>query len=315
MPGGMPYHLEKGPYLSVLEAQFNSDTEKLRTQANLLINGQPQYDTAFYDCPAIDQFPKAPPSGARAALRDHIYNHWFGWMGSAPNYTPQVLATNCSLPASYPQQTGYWRGYHGDVEKIVRTTLVRAAEVALGVEHETPPQIQHSDVRRHWPVEFFWVCGTDRFEGYVTWRSVLRKRRGQVTVVFVTPATPDPLFNDLTTQDPYPGTTEVSDTAPRRGNPFFISRPRKNDAMQGIWVVTHTMHQRHAAVLPEPTSSQQVLIPERAASRRCLVGGELVVDGRLWRGAHIRAQVRRRRRRTLRSHLLRRSSDVRPCME
>ena len=31
--------------------------------------------------------------------------------------------------------------------------------------------------------------------------------------------------------------------------------------MQGIWVVTHTMHQRHAAVLPGPTSSQQVLIP------------------------------------------------------
>ncbi len=238
-----------------------------------------------------------------------------GGRGAPRTTHRKCSSTNCSLPASYPQQTGYWRGYHGDVEKIVRTTLMRAAEVALGVEHETPPQIQHSDVRRHWPAEFFWVCGTDRFEGYVTWRSVLRKRRGQVTVVFVTPATPDPLFNDLTTQDPYPFTTVVSDTAPRRANPFFISRPRKNDAMQGIWVVTHTIHQRHAAVLPGPTSSQQVLIPSRAASSRCLVGGELVVDGRVRRGTHIRAQVRRRRRRTLRSHLLRRSSDVRPCME
>ena len=55
---------------------------------------------------------------------------------------------------------------------------MRAAEVALGVEHQTPPQIHRSDVRRHWPAEFFWVCGTDRFEGYVTWRSAPADRDG-----------------------------------------------------------------------------------------------------------------------------------------
>jgi len=257
----MPYHLEKGPYLTVLEAQFNSDTEQLVTQANLLINGQPQYDTAFYDCPAIDQFGNMQGPGARAALRDHIYHHWFGWTGAFPNYKRPALSTSCSLPPSYPQQTGYWRGYHGDVEQIVRTTLIRAAAVALGVDHRTAPEIEPSDVRRHWPVDFFWVCGTDRFGGYVTWRTDLATGRGQVTVVFVTPSIPDPLFDDLRTQARYPGTTIASAPAPPRANPFFVNPPLKNDAMQGIWLVTHTRHQRFAVVAPAPTTSQQLTVP------------------------------------------------------
>jgi len=259
----MPYHLEKGPYLTVLETQFNSDTDDLMAQANRLINNDPQFETAFYDCPAISQvgpLKGKTPAEAKQLLQDHIYNHWFGWTGNAPNYTKQVLTASCSLPA-YPQQTGYWQGYHGDVEKIVRTTLMRAAEVALGVDHKTPPPIKPTDRRRHWPVEFFWVCGTDRFEGYVTWRSHLPSGRGQVTVVFVTPPTKDPVFDDLSSQSTYPGTTVAVNAAPARPDPFVVKPPRKNDAMQGIWLVTHTRHQRHAVVAPAPTPSRQVTIP------------------------------------------------------
>jgi len=278
MPGGMPYHLEKGPYLTVLEAQFNLSADHLRTEANRLIRGDPQDTTDFYKCNAITAFPGAPPPDPKTALRDHIYADWFGFSGNPPTI-PQALS-NCALLQSFPQQTGYWIGYHGDVEQIVRVTLARAAEVALGVNHTTWPtpgsgpaaQITSGDVRRHWPTEFFWVCGSDRFEGYVTWRCHLPTQTGQVTVVFVTPATKDQVYNDLTGKaKQYPHTTiDASGPAPSRMNALaalfeqvvrLLTRPLDRDAMQGIWLVTHTSHDRKSASSVAPTSSGAIGMP------------------------------------------------------
>ena len=252
MPGAMPYHLEKGPYLSILESQFNSAQEHLRDQLNLLLDpAAEQWQSDFYDCPAL----RTGPLPTREALQNHIFNHWFGWTGAVPNYHPQVLSAGCA-PAP---TTGYWVGYHGDVEKIVRTTLIRAGQVALGVDAKANP-INAADIRRHWPVEFFWVCGTDRFEGYVTWRTHAQADGGQVTVVFVTPATPDPLLDDLAGVPLAPDTTTVPGPAPPILPPVGagIAGP---DAMQGLWLVTHTRHSRYVVVQVGGMRFQVVVVP------------------------------------------------------
>jgi hypothetical protein len=143
-------------------------------------------------------------------------------------------------------RTGYWLHFFGNVRAIVAETLMRAAEVSLGVDRPEPvdlPATTVPDSGRHWPVEFFWKCGQPRFEGWVTWRDKAQGRTGQVTVVFCTPATPDEVLSS-------PGSGGVE--APP---------PGWQSKWQGMWVCSHQRHRQHLMITTAPTLMGEWLVP------------------------------------------------------
>jgi hypothetical protein len=89
-----------------------------------------------------------------------------------------------------------WNNYEGDVNGITRLTLRTALEVALGVASDAAnvPDVPP----RHWPIDLFWKCGQNWFEGWVTHRQLstgppasgqtATPPGGHVVVVFATPA-------------------------------------------------------------------------------------------------------------------------------
>lgn len=97
------------------------------------------------------------------------------WLGTGPNGAADSM----------------WDNYDGDVDGITRLTIRRALEVSLDVAHnasEVP-----DDPRQHWPIDLFWKCGQNWFEGWVTHRRLGTgppgngEPRGHVVVVFATP--------------------------------------------------------------------------------------------------------------------------------
>ena len=137
-------------------------------------------------------------------------------------------------PSQSPAQpwTGYWIGYRGDVDAIVRLTFRRAMEAALGVDHtaaevpEPPP--------RHWPIQILWHCGQPWFEGWVAWNEQ-PPDGGDVTVVFATPGH-------------IGGVVRRRITAPleRQGRDYEEDPPTLNTPLgprlRGLMVVSHRDH-------------------------------------------------------------------------
>lgn len=225
---GMPYHLEKGPIFSVLEAFANDSLPRLRKALDDLRAGVALVDVGVVDSTTLH----AGPHPTKAALAAHINEHWLGmshkagkWVGQAP-FDPQA-----------PTTTGHWQHYHGPVEAILRQTLIRAAEVSLGIGHNASVP---ADPPRRWPVEFFWKCPQPWFEGWVTWRAGT-DGHGQVTVILATPA----------------DTGVVLDRPTKGRPPCIVNPPSTNDptgkpAGRGMWVVTAKEHDQVAVPSTTP---------------------------------------------------------------
>jgi hypothetical protein len=238
MPG-MPYHLEKGPVLSVLESYANGGAgasvtrhrnmkvvlDRLR-DPTIDLTDVGGLDSTNLDGGATNPWPTFQDRAT------HIQQDWFGMTAAGPQ-----AAFN---PAN-PTRTGFWVSYYGDVESIVRETLVRALEVALGVDHGAPS----AGATRYWRIELFWKCPNPWFEGWVTWRSEsATAATGQVTVIFATPGNGGWVYPD-----------------PRSGrNP--VVDPASSQTDRGMWIVTHGGHDPYVVsssietkpgVLPIPT--------------------------------------------------------------
>src|SRR5580693_6032643 len=113
MPG-MPYNLEQGPYLAMLEDLINKNP--VRCLNSLRDAGKPVTD--ILRNPSID-IPGRHHHQTTAALADHIDKDWFG-----------IKPGSQSDPTSR-----YWSYWEGDAQGIVRETIVRAIEIALGLDH------------------------------------------------------------------------------------------------------------------------------------------------------------------------------------
>lgn len=219
MPG-MPYHLEKGPVLSVLESFCNDDRGRLVQALTDLQNDVALEQIAPFDDPHLIRPDLPPPYQTAAQLRNHFFDHWLG------KQTPG------NPSASSP--TGHWHGYTGPVERIMRTTLIRAAQVSLGIAGSTP---KPGNATRHWPIDFWWKCPQPWFEGWVTWRRTgLDAREGHVTVVFATPADYGVVLDDPAKEA----------TVDPQTNPLFM------DDEQGSWLISSELHERVTVQRPNP---------------------------------------------------------------
>ena len=84
---------------------------------------------------------------------DHVLKHWFGYEPAGDGGAWRLRTT---------PTTGFWIDYKGDVTSIVRKTLRWALEISLGLmPDEDRPGRPDPD-----PIEFFWMCNTNWFEGW-----------------------------------------------------------------------------------------------------------------------------------------------------
>jgi hypothetical protein len=253
MPGGMPYQIEKGPTLRVIERHINNaPAAKRRAMLDVLRRpDQPPTPASMPDplawittgVPELWDEPAfaAHPLGGGRAIRDHIIMDWFG-------YRRGPTGGWVKPPSSEHPDTGHWIAYRGDVDVIVRRALRWAFELALGLAPgDTGPGRE-----RPWQIELFWKCLAPWFEAWVLHRPIADT--GLVTVVFVTPShrganlseSPVATHPEVTDPDlghPVPSFQDdyelLGRVHPLPNRPRVPARERK----YGTWVVTHTDHE------------------------------------------------------------------------
>jgi hypothetical protein len=300
MPG-MPYHLEKGPWLTVLEDYLNGQpgrsVDALQQLRQSQATGSPLADLAWLASPALDGDPDYETLEKR---RLHLTTDWFGTDDGRPHsfvdavwhrLSPTVqrsLETAHAVPPAFPDRaeeivrfaeaavdatsghlpewpaTGFWFQYHGDVEGVVREMLIRAIEASLGLDHGHEPPADGPD--RVLPIELFWKCPQRWFEGWVSWRWDAQYGTGQVTAMLATPGSGKPILENLELGD---GAIRAESTRANANGPVpqgpGPSDPARNggQSAKGMWVISH---REHAQLPMRPadagTPSGQWLIPE-----------------------------------------------------
>lgn len=259
--GIMPYHLEKGHYLLLLEVTLNEGIEAAVDDDN--VTTFPGLDRRYSmlehmrdvvarpcdlthgesETGGLLEWPEFMDDDAVGfRISQIIAKNWFG-------YRIRHDGTLDTKP--HPNKpTGMWDGYQGNVERIIANTLVRAIEVSLGLDHGAA--VPTGAPPRSWPIYFFFKCQQPFFEGWVTWQchSVNRRAAGQVTVLFATPG-----HNHPVSDHPIPIDTDgdhKDDFVPTlRNDGEFLEEPVTASAQdpdgnphQGVWVVTHRDHKK-----------------------------------------------------------------------
>lgn len=233
----MPYMLAKGPIMSVLETIANGGSPQGLATLQQSLDGL-RGGARITTLAGLDSQNLATPYSPIY----RVERYWFGRSQVDNGYVDQP-----AFDPADPQPTGYWRGYYGDVESIMRETIIRAIEVSLGID--TTQNV--ADRTRQWPIEVFWACPHPWVEGWVTWRcDPNNKADGQVTAIFATPAD---TVNQITTRPlepadpPTPLTQGVS----------------PGTEAQGMWLISQSDHISH-------TVYRQVDIPNGSAVDRIL---------------------------------------------
>jgi hypothetical protein len=208
MTGGpMPYVMDTGPYLSVLEDRLNNPATRAAILTSLR-TGALVSSIAGLDSRSLDDDLKTP------AQRIAVLNQcWFGM-------TPRAGGGwDPAPPGAFP--TGFWNGYQGDPHAILRDGLIRAIEVSLGVDHGVDP-VHHT---REWPIEVSWVCQGPFFQCWVTWMK--SPTGGHVSLTITTPAAKGLPVDARITRD----VEKQEYKSPPPSNAFAAAR--------GQWVVGH----------------------------------------------------------------------------
>jgi hypothetical protein len=236
----MPYHLEKGVTLRLVEQHLNGD----RPEMGRVLEALRSADSAAWVSEVLPGLWADGGFAARAEVgsdaRNHLLRDWFGVDGAGD-------------PGP---GTGFWIAYRGDVERIVRTSLVWALELALGLERGADPATR-ADAGPPHLIELFWKCPAPWFEGWVVRRPATARPDGPalVTVLFVTPShtganvAESPVaaaFSALRGPGhPVPSMEDDYDQLDTDWAPSALAgRPRvpAGDRRYGTWVVTHADH-------------------------------------------------------------------------
>ncbi|HUQ40663.1 MAG TPA: hypothetical protein VM030_10965 [Acidimicrobiales bacterium] len=229
MPGTMPYSLEKGPYLSVME-DFASTTDHMVQTLQQMRQGVPVSDNPVVASPSLD----AGPYDKKARVQ-HVNADWFGMrQQSSGAWSAQPPFDPLTNPT-----TGFWLHWYGDAEAIFRATMIRGIEVALGLDHgeEIP-----SRPRRSWPMQFLWKCPQPWYEGWVAWQQHGKGADGgQVTVLFATPGHGEGIRNSPLLP------------AGAKAQPGYEVEPASSSGRNGMWVITHAYQEPRLTPTTVPT--------------------------------------------------------------
>jgi hypothetical protein len=208
MTGGpMPYVMDTGPYLSVLEDRLSDAIARTHILSDL------RHDVALATIAGLDSTTLVDDQ-KQPDERVRILNEcWFGMTQGAGKWLKQ--------PNAVP--TGFWNGYQGDPEAILRAALIRAVEVSLGVDHGADPVVR----TRAWPIALTWICQGPFFQCWVSWREEPGGTGGHVALTITSPAAEGlPLKPKITR-------TNVK--------PEYAHPPAVNawTAERGMWVLGH----------------------------------------------------------------------------
>jgi hypothetical protein len=211
----MPYTLTRGPLLTLVENALNPRNTAERAERDSVLIALRQ-GTPIADLVRSTSQPIQAMAIPRASLDVRLEDDWFGRGATGPPGEP----------------TGYWVGYQGDVEGVLREGLIRTIEVSLGLAHDDDP----ATATRSWPVQVHWKCPNPYFEVWVSWR---RHDEGAVTgQVDMLIATPPDKSNRLTTRPQFPPAPPLGVQAV----PAPLHEPIDATAPHGMWLVAHSDH-------------------------------------------------------------------------
>jgi hypothetical protein len=167
--GPMPYVLDIGPYLSVLEDRLADSVSRVAFLRKLR---GPELLSSFVGLDSANLAGDGHDFDYRVKI---LNSKWFGMV-------PQGRNGWVKQPHVFP--TGFWKGYQGDPESILREGLERAIEVSLGVDYGADPIIPTHNL----PIDINWVCQGPFFQCWVTWQKSPRSPSGRVSLMITTPA-------------------------------------------------------------------------------------------------------------------------------
>jgi hypothetical protein len=261
MTGGpMPYVIDVGPYISVLEHRLNTPAKRAQILADLR-GSKLVWEIAGLDSQNLNTPATPTKPASTAAQRIATFNQlWFGMKQDAGGrWNPQ--------PNAFP--TGHWNGFQGDTHEILRQGLICAIEVSLGVDHQPPATGANQIVRkrigttrignrilstkvasskfgkrignlvnkmmgkgvvsiRDWPIDISWICQGPFFQCWVTWMAT-PSGGGHVSLTITTPAAKGLPVGALITRSKKPPDAEYKCPPP----------PGAYLADRGAWVIGH----------------------------------------------------------------------------
>lgn len=259
--GKMPYHLEKGHFLLLLEDTLNEGIEAVVDDDT--VESFPGLERRYSMLEYMRGVLARPCDLQQGEPEDGSSLRWPGWMSDTDvsfgafaavavewfGYRIRPDGTLDTKP--HPNKpTGMWDGYQGNVERIMANVLVRTIEVSLGLDHDAAVPSGAPD--RAWPIYFFFKCQQPFFEGWVTWQchSVNRRAGGQVTVIFATPGHNHPVSDHPIPIDVNGDHRDDLVHTLRNDGEFMVepvSAPAadtQGEPHQGVWVITHRDHKK-----------------------------------------------------------------------
>jgi hypothetical protein len=212
----MPYVMDTGPYLSVLEGRLNDPSRRVPLLTAL------RTDEALATIAGLDSTNLAADNKTPDQRVEVLNTLWFGMKpprrGTSDPWTKQQSAV----------PTGFWRGFQGDPEAILREALIRAVEVSLGIDYDADP----AKKTREWPIEISWICQGPFFQCWVTWLEAAKGGSGHVSLTITTPAAEGLPLNAKITRATV--------------KPEYASPPPADawKAARGMWVLGHEDYTR-----------------------------------------------------------------------
>ena len=242
MPGPMPYLLDKSAYFEIIEDLLADPARRIAILQQL------RTGVALADLAGFDSANRGADGKTPDKRKEHLHEHWFGMSDATGSWQKQ--------PGVFP--TGFWSSYQGDPEAVLRTAMIRAIEVSLGLPPAFPgdPFAEQTDIERRWPVDVYWICQGPWFQCWVLWRQSDTTDEGHVTVLITTPAAEGfPLESKITRPiDPH--------DPPYQAPEYAIGPlPDARHNRHGMWVIGHEDHERRVVCSTEPSIGGDIKWP------------------------------------------------------
>lgn len=286
----MPYMLEKGATLRLIEQYLNAPVADRLRYLNLVRDSEAANDVRWFTTgpPGLwshGAFARRPPPAGETdpwsgeKERDLLMKTWFG-LNPDGSPAPPLAAppTPSTQAAAAPATTGFWIAYQGDVHRITRRAVRWALELSLGLgpADQTPT--------RDWPIEVFWKCLAPWFEAWVTNRPA-PGGHGVVSLLLISPShhganvAESPIAHSPTvlttggkgvpsTQDDYEVLDLGGAAAYASAGASVVPAHRREYAS---WVVTHEQQQKVGTVLVSTNAADSDIadwgIPQLACYR------------------------------------------------